>query len=147
MKLILSDLHLGSPLFTKSKEVIDLLKFEQYDEIIINGDTIDTWENDWVTIVADNNQLIKLLNSLNTKVTIIHGNHDPKIAILQSVFSNCNVVNKYVLEIGDKLAIVVHGDEFDNIIRNYLWISRLTYYIHWLFERFGINIKSIVRNV
>ncbi len=39
--LVLSDLHLGSPLFNKTKEIMDLIRSDKYGSIILNGDILD----------------------------------------------------------------------------------------------------------
>jgi UDP-2,3-diacylglucosamine pyrophosphatase LpxH len=142
-RLILSDLHFGNPLFRYELQLIKLLSSTNFDEIIICGDTLDTWESSIDRIISKYNFLIDLFNKLGSTVIIIHGNHDPPIEKLKSIFNNCQVYNSYVYNNN----IVIHGSEFDNLINKYSYIARYLGYFNWIFERCNLDIKSFFREL
>lgn len=143
--LFLSDLHLGSPLFSnESKSIIMALLDKEYDKIFLVGDIIDCWEEDLTTIGLSYFKLFAKLNKLDN-VVVLKGNHDPSLADLQNFFPFKEVVTEYELYDGEKSMIIVHGDEFDSLVRKYSWIAKIIFPIHWFFERFGINLKGYFR--
>ena len=75
--LVISDIHLGSPV-SKVKSLAKVLKNEKYDHLIINGDCFDSKyierykKRHW--------NILSLLRKISKKkkVTFILGNHDIK---------------------------------------------------------------------
>ncbi len=51
--LFLSDLHLGSPLFRRKAEILNILK-DEYDKIIVVGDLLDVWYKSAYDIYREN---------------------------------------------------------------------------------------------
>jgi len=146
-KLFISDFHLGSPLFSKERQVAQLFNCSNYKEIYIIGDVIDTWENDVSKIVKQYDSLIRTINNSPAKILIIKGNHDPDIDKLKFIFHSCEVVVNKEISLDGKKVILVHGDEFDDIVIKYLWITKLWFPIHWFLERIGVNIKGYLREL
>lgn len=143
--LFLSDLHLGSPLFdSESESIIMALLDGNYDKIFIVGDTIDSWEEKLTTIRLSYVNLFAKLNNLDN-VIIIKGNHDPSLSELQNFFPFKEVTDDYVIYDSNKSMIIMHGDEFDNLVRKYSWFAKIIFPIHWFFERFGLNLKGFFR--
>lgn len=140
-RLLLSDLHLGNPLFKYELQLIKLLS-SNFDEIIVCGDILDTWESSIDKIISKYDFLINLFNN-HESVIIIHGNHDPNINQLQFIFNNCKVYNNYVYNNN----IVIHGSEFDTLIIKYSYIARCLGYFNWIFERFNLDVKSFFREL
>jgi UDP-2,3-diacylglucosamine pyrophosphatase LpxH len=147
MKLLfLSDFHLGSPLFESNNDVMSLLD-RDYDMIFLIGDTIDTWEDNVWDIVNDNRVLIDKLNSI-ANLIVIKGNHDPDMNILKTIFPEKTVASEFSLSIDGRLCIVVHGDEFDELVYKYSWVAKLLHPIQWICERiFKINLKGYFREL
>lgn len=146
MKLLfISDLHLGSPLFRFKNKVIRLLD-DKYDRVFILGDLLDIWEDSLESIVRDNRKIINRINELDN-VVIVKGNHDPSIFDLNSVFPNAMICSAYRYSVGDKILVMVHGDECDDLIAKYSWLARALFPIHWVCERFGINLKGFFREL
>lgn len=143
--LILSDLHLGSPLFKYELELIHLLNDNKFDKIIINGDIFDIWELPINKIISKYIILINIINNLaiSKSIIIIRGNHDPNITVLSSIFYSCNVVFQY--EYNNN--IVIHGSEFDDLIMKYSIIAKFLGYINWFFERIHLDLKTFFREL
>ena len=128
--IVLSDIHLGAK-ESHVKEVIQFLKSNTCDKLILNGDIIDGWKlkrgakwkksytNFW-------RRILKI--SKKTPVIYVRGNHDD---FLDTIFpiriGKIRIVDHYILEsIGGKKYYVVHGDIFDIIIQT-SWLKWLAY--------------------
>lgn len=146
-KLFISDLHLGSPLFRKGYQLIQLFNCSNYKEIYIIGDVIDTWEDSVDNIIEQHRLLILAINNSPAKVFIIRGNHDPDINKLKFIFHSCEVVDRMEVNFGDTKVIMIHGDEFDDVVIKYSWVAKIWFPFHWILERFGINIKGYLREL
>lgn len=144
LRLILSDLHLGNPLFKHENELLNLLDCD-FDEIIFCGDILDVWELPIDKIISKYSNMISFINMKSniTKIIIIHGNHDPDIPKLKNIFSECHICESYEYDNN----IVVHGDEFDEFILKYSSLSRWLSYFNWIFERFGLDLKTFFREL
>jgi len=143
--LIISDIHLGSPLVDKKNEVMNLMKLNKYDTIILNGDIFDVWEESFDNILLANFDFIKLLQKLSLDKTIyfIMGNHDPYISEIKKIFPEMIVLNELLI---DEDILIVHGDQFDNLVTKYLWFAKLIFIPNWLCERiFHYNLKASFR--
>ncbi len=141
-RLFIGDLHLGSPLFKYFNEVIKLITGD-YDEVVIVGDIIDTWEDDINNILKDSKRIITAINNLGQKAVIIKGNHDPSIEVMRAIFPKAQVLDKYI---NGKL-LVIHGEEFDSLVTKFDWLAKIMHPIHWIFQRFGWNIKGWFREL
>jgi len=143
--LIISDLHLGSPLFNKKYEFLKLIESPKYDIIFLNGDIIDIWEKKLKDIVKDNSTIIDTIKLISRKkpVYYIIGNHDPKIEELLSIFPDVKLVPMFQ----DENLCIIHGHEFDEFISKYSWIMKILFIPHWIGERFGLNIKAFFREL
>jgi UDP-2,3-diacylglucosamine pyrophosphatase LpxH len=128
--IVLSDLHLGSK-WSKASELLDFLKKNSCDTLILCGDIIDGW-----SILRGSNikwrrihtNVMKYILSMSdtTKIIYIRGNHDDFLDRVQPlVFANISIVKDYVYESFGKRYLVIHGDEFDNITTNWKWLSKL----------------------
>jgi len=144
--LILSDLHLGSPLFC-SKNVISSIIKEPYKEIFILGDVIDVWEEKVETIKKEYRDLINVINerAIDIDITIVKGNHDPDGYILKDIFPNCIIKTKCAYM--DNGTILIHGNENDHFIRDFSWVANVFYKLYKCLSRIGINIREPFRDL
>lgn len=144
--LILSDLHLGSPLSKDDLQLATLISDKSYDRIILNGDIFDIWEEkDLDTIFAMNYRFVQALKEIMyiKPVIYIYGNHDPKKDKLQKHFLAIHFCNKFSVDD----MIIIHGHEFDDLIIKYSWLAKILFYMYWVAERFGLNPQACCRNV
>lgn len=143
--LIISDLHLGSPLFNKKSEFISLIKSPTYGIIILNGDIFDVWEEDADKIAKHNQRAIAAINEVSQEkpVYFVRGNHDPDDEDIKKITPHVIIVSQY--SIGD--LFVIHGDEFDPLVTKYSWLAKLLFIPHWIGERLGLNIKAFFREL
>jgi UDP-2,3-diacylglucosamine pyrophosphatase LpxH len=99
----------------------------------MNGDIIDGWhiqkggKGRWKKEHTDFFKIImKMMENHNTKVIYIRGNHDDFIDYIAPLsFANISIVKDYVHERFGKRYYVVHGDIFDNVTSNMVWLAKL----------------------
>lgn len=142
--LVLSDIHLGSPLVHNKLELNKLLESDRYDTIVLNGDIFDIWEESFNKILLDNLEFVKIIHSLSIKKTVyfIIGNHDPYISEVKRLFPGMRVLDRLYLDD----ILIIHGHEFDNLVTKYLWFAKLLFIPNWISERlFHINLKAFFR--
>jgi len=144
--LVISDIHLGSPLVDKKLEIMNLMKSNKYDTIVLNGDIFDIWEDSFNKILLANLDFVKLLHKLSKEKTVYYvmGNHDPYMLEIEKLFPDTIVVNE--IKIDDIL--ILHGHEFDDLVTKYSWFAKLLFIPNWISERlFHINIKAWFREL
>jgi UDP-2,3-diacylglucosamine hydrolase len=147
MKLFLSDLHLGNILFEKKKDLFNLLNNSKYDSIYILGDTLDTWSMELEHIIMIYGNIINAINNLGVKCTIIKGNHDPDLEVMNKIFDKVRVISgNYSFVLGGKRTILLHGDEFDDSGAFMLFLLRCFAPLQWMFTKAGMAFSYRLRD-
>lgn len=141
MKVFISDLHIGSPLFIMEDIIVFLYSNPEITEVYILGDIFDVWEKSLNKILKDYKSLIDMINNSSKTKVIIKGNHDPELNVLQEVFNKILVTYKFSINAAGKKILLLHGHEFDGSE----FFTKLFFPIHWCFERLGINLKKWFR--
>ncbi len=128
--VFISDVHLGTRT-SQARALLDFLKHAEADVIYLVGDIIDFWKvrrgPHWPQ--AQNDVIQKLLRKVRhgTRIVFIPGNHDEGlrdfvgmrfggIEIFQSVIHRTAAGKRYT---------VMHGDEFDVVVRTAKWLAFL----------------------
>jgi UDP-2,3-diacylglucosamine pyrophosphatase LpxH len=128
--VILSDVHLGT---TESKviEVNHFLRHVRCSKLILNGDIIDGWQlrrkGQWTKAHTRFIRIVlKRLEKRDVEVVYLRGNHDDILArFLPLSFENLSVVEEHI-HVGPKgRYLVLHGDVFDSITKNFVFLSHL----------------------
>lgn len=144
MKIFISDLHISSPLFKVSQQVIDLFNDPRVESVYILGDFFDTWEEKIEKTLDRHSTLINRINKSDKVEVIIKGNHDPDLETLRDIFPNVYVTDSYFTELFGKETLIVHGDEFDG---TEFW-GKLLFPPAWLLERVvRWNSKAFLRKL
>jgi len=144
--LILSDIHLGTS-GSKAKQVVQFLKHNTCDKLILNGDIIDSWQlkryGSWKKQHTKFfKRILKMMSTNNTEVIYLRGNHDDFLDnIIPIRFGNLSIQRDYILESAEKRFYVVHGDVFDSVTTNLKWIAKLGdvgyTFLLWLNQRYN----------
>lgn len=128
--IVLSDIHLGTK-GSKAREVVEFLKYNRCENLILNGDIIDgwqlsksgTWKRKHTRFI---NRILKMIEDDKTKVYYLRGNHDDFLdQILPLRIGNMSIRRDMVYQSFGKRYYVVHGDIFDSITTNLKWIAKL----------------------
>lgn len=130
--IVISDVHLGTE-YSKTSQLTDFLKTVNCDTLIMNGDIIDVWnlqkngKGKWKKEHTDFLKVImKMMENHNTHIVYVRGNHDDFIDYLAPFsFANISIVKDYVYEKSGKRYYVTHGDIFDNVTSNMVWLAKL----------------------
>jgi len=142
--LVLSDIHLGSPLVNNTKSILKLMQSDKYDTIVLNGDIFDTWEDSYKDILLLNLDFVKALHKISEEklMYFIIGNHDPDKEEIKKYFHDIVVLDQLLIDD----ILIVHGHEFDDLVIKYSWLARLSFIPSWICERiFHINLKAYFR--
>ena len=130
--IVISDVHLGTE-HSKTRQLCDFLRTVNCETLIMNGDIIDGWhlqkggKGKWKKEHTDFFKIImKMMENHNTRVIYVRGNHDDFIDHLAPFsFANIDIVKDYVHRNNNKTYYVVHGDIFDNVTSNMVWLAKL----------------------
>ncbi len=126
----ISDVHLGTR-GCNAPLLLDFLRDAECLTLYLVGDIIDGWRlrRGWYWPQAHNDLVQKLLRKARkgTRVIYIPGNHDSFARdYVGHQFGAVDVVEEAIHETADgKRLLVVHGDEFDGIVRYARWLAVL----------------------
>jgi len=134
--LFISDVHLGSKA-AKTDFLLDFLRTHEAETIILVGDIVDGWrlKRSWYWPQQCNDVVQKLLRKARkgTRIVYIPGNHDEFMRDFPGIhFGGIEVAERLIHEMADgKKYLVLHGDEFDVVVRN----ARLLAYLgDWAYD-------------
>ena len=128
--IFISDVHLGTH-NCKAKEAIHFLKNTNCDRLVLNGDIIDGWQlkrgGKWTKEHTKFvRHILKRIEKRNTEVIYLRGNHDDIMSrFLPMQFSSLHIVEDYVHESPSGNYLVLHGDVFDTITKNFVFLAHL----------------------
>jgi UDP-2,3-diacylglucosamine pyrophosphatase LpxH len=128
--LFLSDLHLGAKA-AQAGLLLDFLRHNDAETIYLVGDIVDGWKlrKGWHWPQAHNDVVQKLLRKARKGARVIYvpGNHDEFARDYTGLtFGGVDVVDQIVIETAaGKKMLVIHGDQFDIVVRNARWLAHL----------------------
>ena len=128
--VIISDVHLGTS-DCKVNEVNHFLRTVRCEKLILNGDIIDGWQlrraGQWTKAHTRFIRIVlKKLEKRDTEVVYLRGNHDDILsAFLPLDFENLRIVEDYVHQGLQRRYLVLHGDVFDTITKNFVFLAHL----------------------
>src|SRR3989338_2642054 len=80
--LLLGDIHIGDINFTLENELVQLLNSDEFDCIVIGGDTFDPWRGESIAeLMFSHRKLFEVLKHKN--VIFLRGNHDNDLEELE----------------------------------------------------------------
>jgi UDP-2,3-diacylglucosamine pyrophosphatase LpxH len=126
----ISDVHLGTR-GCKAEFLLDFLRHTEADTLYLVGDIIDGWrlKKCWYWPQTHNDIVQKVLRKVRkgTRVVYVPGNHDEWLrdyARLQ--FGGVEVVSEAIHVTADgRRLLVLHGDEFDAVVKHARWLALL----------------------
>ncbi|MBO3760679.1 UDP-2,3-diacylglucosamine diphosphatase [Ciceribacter sp. L1K23] len=146
--LFISDVHLGSKA-AKTDFLLDFLREHEAEKIVLVGDIVDGWrlKRSWFWPQDCNDVVQKLLRKARkgTHIVYIPGNHDEFLRDFPGThFGGIEVAERIIHEAADgKKYLVLHGDEFDVVVRN----ARLLAYLgDWAYDA-AISINVVLSAV
>lgn len=128
--IIISDVHLGTP-NCKVREATHFLKQTRSERLILNGDIIDCWQLKKGSEWSDDHTrfvrvILKKMEKRDTEIIYLRGNHDDVLSrFLPLSFEKFHLAEDYVLEGIKGRYLVLHGDVFDSVIKNVVFLAHL----------------------
>lgn len=128
--LFISDVHLGTRA-CQAGMLLDFLKHNEADTIYLVGDIIDFWRirRGAIWPQSHNDVLQKLLRKVRkgARVIFIPGNHDEGLRqYCGTRFGGIEIERQAVHEAANgQRYLVIHGDEFDVVVRYARWLAFL----------------------
>ncbi len=129
--VFLSDIHLGTT-DSKVDEVNHFLRHVRCEKLVLNGDIIDGWQltrsGRWTKAHTRFIRLVlKMIEKRDTQIIYLRGNHDDILSsFLPLEFENLSLVEDHIhLTPDGKKYLVLHGDIFDSVTKNFVWLAHL----------------------
>jgi len=126
--LFLSDVHLGTA-GCQADLLVSFLREHDAEKIYLVGDIVDGWrlKRGWYWPQAHNDVVQKLLRKARkgSEVIYIPGNHDEFLRdFFGTHFGGVEVKDRDIHEtLGGKKLLVIHGDQFDVVVRHAKWLA------------------------
>jgi UDP-2,3-diacylglucosamine pyrophosphatase LpxH len=157
--IFISDVHLGTR-NSNAEALLDFLREHEAETIYLVGDIVDFWKvkrgAKWAQ--SHNDVLQKLLRKSRkgSRIVFIPGNHDEGLRDYCGMhFGNIEIERNTVHTTADgKRYVVMHGDEFDVVVRSAKWLAILgdrgyefalwcNNPLNWLRRHFGFGYWSL----
>src|SRR6478735_8667283 len=128
--IFLSDIHLGTR-GCQAELLLDFLRKNESEHLYLVGDIVDGWrlKRWWYWPQSHNDVVQKILRKARkgTNVVYVPGNHDEAARqYCQLTFGDVRVAQEAINILPDRRKLlIIHGDEFDGIIRYGHWLAIL----------------------
>ncbi len=139
--IIVSDVHLGSPL-AMAHELHHLLSTSTFNRLILLGDMFS--DLNFNRLTGDHWRLISLIRKLSNpkreiEVVWVEGNHDANLTQVMEHLIGVKVYQQYEWEWNGKKCIAMHGHQFDALFATgNPWFNGLITEVHIRLQRLGI---------
>ena len=134
--IFLSDLHLGTR-GCQAELVLDFLRYNDADTYFLVGDILDGWRMraSWYWPQSHNDVIQKLLRKVRrgARMIFVPGNHDEFARQFVGLsFGGIEIVRNAIHVAADgKTYLIMHGDEFDVVVRHSKWLA---YFGDWAYD-------------
>ena len=128
--IFISDLHLGTE-NSKVKEVMHFLRNTRCERLVLNGDIIDGWQLNRGSLWTSEHTkflrfILKRIEKKTLDVIYLRGNHDDILGrFLPMQFGSLSIMEDFVHESKSGRYLVLHGDVFDTITKNFVFLAHL----------------------
>ena len=150
--LFISDVHLGMKNI-RVEQLLDFMRVYDAETIYLVGDIIDGWrlQKTWRWPSTYNLLLQKLLRKARKGARIVYlpGNHDEFLrGYLGTHFGDIEIVDRAIHHAADgKRYLVIHGDQFDVVVRHAKWLAHLGDWAYNAALRVNIGVNYVRRKL
>jgi len=126
----ISDVHLGTK-HCKAAALVSFLERTPCETLYLVGDIVDGWQLEkrfyWDRSHGEVVKTILQLARDGTRVVYVLGNHDEALrSFAPMTIDGIEVVRTAEHETADgRRLLVLHGDQFDQVVRNHRWVAHL----------------------
>lgn len=159
----ISDLHLGTP-GCNAGLLLDFLKSIECETLYLVGDIVDGWQlrKGWYWPAAHNDvvRCILKMAKRGARVVYVPGNHDEMLRDFTGLhFGDVELLPEDVHTTADgRRLLVIHGDQFDNVVLYARWLAflgdsayglllRSNASVNWVRRRFGLPYWSLAAHL
>ena len=148
--IFISDIHLGSKA-CQAKLLIDFLKHNDSEKLYLVGDIVDGWrlKRKWYWPQSHNDVVQKILRKARkgTEIIYVPGNHDEGLRrYIGTHFGGIEVRQTDIYDaINGNKYLVMHGDNFDNVMLYARWLAYLGDYAYDVVLRLNTVFNSLRR--
>ena len=134
--LFVSDVHLGTT-GCQAEIFLEFLRNYEAPTIYLVGDIVDGWRlrGNWYWPQAHNDVVQKLLRKVRkgTRIVYVPGNHDEFLRAYDGLhFGGIEIADRIIhTTAAGKRYLVLHGDQFDVVVRHARWLAYLG---DWAYE-------------
>ena len=132
--IIISDLHLGSPV-SQARKVEELLRSKTFRKLILLGDIFDSL--DFRDLTPECWQLLRYIGELSKsrKIRWIEGNHDRGLAEVFGAILGAQNYKEYSWQYKQKKYLAIHGHQFDRFLIDNVIVSYLASAIYLFIQK------------
>lgn len=126
----ISDLHLGVP-ESRADLVYDFLRHTDCEYLYLVGDIVDCWRlrKSWYWPQLYNNLCRTILGKAKNGAEVVYvpGNHDEVFRQYLGLDLGAIAIRRELVHetVDGRLLLVMHGDEFDSIVKHQRWLAHI----------------------
>jgi UDP-2,3-diacylglucosamine pyrophosphatase LpxH len=147
--LILSDLHLGSPV-SRASDARRVLRQNRFRRLILLGDIFS--DLNFGRLTKDHWKFLSYIRKLSNprrgiEIVWVEGNHDHGLSKVMSHLVGIRVFQEYAWDFAGRRHLAVHGHQFDRFVCNNLLLSRMNSFVHLQLQKLDFKGKWCSRLV
>ena len=144
--IILSDLHLGSPV-SRASAALRLLKSASFNRLILLGDIFS--DLNFRRLKKEHWQFLGYIRKLSNpkreiEVVWVEGNHDHGLSQVMSHLVGIRVYQEYAWEYQGLRHLAIHGHQFDRFVSRNLLLSHILSGLHLGLQRLSFGRKRLI---
>lgn len=142
--LIISDLHLGSPV-SQPKKALKLLQSYSFRKLILLGDVFDNM--DFRNMTKECWELLNYIGKISKdkKVRWVRGNHDGGLENIFSSLMDARIHETYSWQYKHEKYLAIHGHQFDRFMVNNALLSYLATVFYTFVQKLDSEDKKFSR--
>ena len=150
--LFISDVHLGMKNI-RVEQLLDFLQAYDAETIYLVGDIVDGWRLQktwrWPTTYNLLLQTLFCKSSRGAQIIYLPGNHDEFLRnYIGTHFGEIEIVDRAIHHAADgKRYLVIHGDQFDVVVRHAKWLAHLGDWAYNAALRINIGVNFVRRKL
>jgi UDP-2,3-diacylglucosamine pyrophosphatase LpxH len=140
--------HLGTKA-SQAEALLEFMKTFECDKLYLVGDIIDCWAMSksmyWHQSHNDVIQKILRRGRKGTDIIYVSGNHDEILRTFgDNFFGNIHIVERTIhITVDNKPLLVIHGDQFDAVIKNAKWLAHLGSWAYDMAMLFNVMVAKV----
>jgi UDP-2,3-diacylglucosamine pyrophosphatase LpxH len=142
--IIISDLHLGSPV-SQPKKALEMLQGYTFRKLILLGDVFESM--DYRNLSSEGWEFLNYISQISQakKVRWVIGNHDLGLTDIFDSLMHAKIYETYTWQFKEETYLAIHGHQFDRFLIDNAFLSYLATRIYNFVQRFDSEDKKFSR--